>query len=940
MTDTFLPNARALEAKRDTASAVIGIAAQLAAELNPGRGSPRLSQTSSLEADAGLDSLGRMELLRRLESRLAVQLAEEDVFAAETIGDLLAVLGHAQAPFAAPETPRPRAAPTGEWRVPEHAQTLLEVLQWHAERHPEQAHIHLLEDGGDTVRTVRYADLWQDASNVAAVLRHQALEPGEAVALMLPTGTAFFAAFAGIWLAGGVPVPIYPPMRMAQIEEHLKRQAGILDNARAVLLITVPEARSAGRFLQGRLPRLRHVLTTDHIQAAAAGHVRMERRADDVALLQYTSGSTGNPKGVVLCHANLLANVRAMGRALQVDASDVFVSWLPLYHDMGLIGAWMGTLYFGIPLVLMSPLAFIARPHRWLWAIHRFHGTLSAGPNFAYELCAHKITDAEIEGLDLGSLRFTCNGAEPVSAATIDTFTRRFAPYGFRAEAMAPVYGLAECSVGLTFPPLGRTPRIDHIDGKALRGRSAAVPVPADHPHALRMVGCGLPLSGHEVRIVDDSGYETGERRLGRLQFRGPSATQGYFHNPEATAELLDRGWLNSGDYAYLTDGEVFIAGRAKDLIIRAGRNIYPYDLEQAIGHLDGVRAGAVAVFGSRDPARDIERLVVLAESRLREPGKRAALRRKIEQVTSDLVQVPPDDVVLAPPRSVLKTSSGKIRRSACRESYERGEVGRRRPVWSQFLRLTRAAAAPLARRAVSSAGAWLYAGYAWAVFGIMVLPVWLLVLLLPGIRAPHAVVRAGVRVLAAATFTGLHTDGSTHLPGADPCVVVANHASYLDALVLGAMLPHGFQFVAKRELARSWFLAQFLRKGGTRFVERFNRQQGAQDTATIVSAVREGRSLVFFPEGTFGRAPGLLGFRMGAFVAAAQSGLPVVPVAILGTRSILRGDQWFPRHGRIEVRILAPITVRGNDWQAALELRDRSRAAILAATGEPDLVE
>lgn len=937
MTDTSLPNARAREATPDIA-VVIDVVSQLAAELNPGRGVPRLSPTSSLEADAGLDSLGRMELLRRLESRLAARLSEEDLFAAETVGDLLAVLGHAQAP-AALELPELQSAATGGWHVPEHAQTLLEVLQWHAEQHPGQAHIHLLEDGGDSVKTVRYADLWREANNVAAILRHHALEPGQAVALMLPTGTDFFAAFAGIWLAGGVPVPIYPPLRIAQIEEHLKRQAGILDNAAAVLLITVPEARNAGRFLQSRLPRLRHVLTTGQFQAPAR-HVRMERSASDVALLQYTSGSTGNPKGVVLCHANLLANVRAMGRALQVGPSDVFVSWLPLYHDMGLIGAWMGTMYFGIPLVLMSPLAFIARPHRWLLAIHRFRGTLSAGPNFAYELCAHKIADADIEGLDLGSLRFTCNGAEPVSAATIDAFTRRFAPYGFRAEAMAPVYGLAECSVGLTFPPLGRTPRIDHIDGKALRSRSVAVPVPADHPDALHMIGCGFPLAGHEVRIVDDSAHEAGERRLGRLQFRGPSATQGYFHNPEATAALLDRGWRNSGDYAYLADGEVFIAGRAKDLIIRAGRNIYPYDLEQAIGELEGVRAGAVAVFGSRDPARDIERLVVLAETRLREPGKRAALRRQIEQVASDLVQIPPDDVVLAPPRSVLKTSSGKIRRSACREAYEQGEIGHRRPVWSQFLRLTRAAAAPLVRRAVSSAGAWLYAAYAWALFGLMVLPVWLLVLLLPGVLAPHAVVRAAVRILAAATFTPLHAQGRAHLPTDGPCVVVANHASYLDALVLGAVLPHGFQFVAKRELARNWFLAQFLRKGGTRFVERFNRQQGAQDTTTIVAAVREGRSLVFFPEGTFGRAPGILGFRMGAFVAAAQSGLPVAPVAILGTRSILRGDQWFPRPGRVEVRFLAPITARGNGWQAALELRDRSRAAILAATGEPDLVD
>ena len=321
---------------------------------------------------------------------------------------------------------------------------------------------------------------------------------------------------------------------------------------------------------------------------------------------------------------------------MEASSSDVFVSWLPLYHDMGLIGAWLGCLYFGAPLYVMSPLSFLARPESWLWAIHRYRATLSAAPNFAFELCLDKIDDADLQGLDLSSLRMVANGAEPVSVHTLRRFIDRFGRYGFREEAMAPVYGLAENAVGLAFPPLGRGPVIDRVDREALSRDGVAKPARPDDPKPLEFVACGRPLPGHEIRIVDEAGREVGERREGRLEFRGPSATSGYFRNEAKTKALFHEGWLDSGDRAYMANGDVFITGRIKDIIIRGGRHIYPQEVEEAVAEIPGVRKGGVAVFGVTDPRLGTEQLIVVAETRETDRKAREALRASAREVAAD----------------------------------------------------------------------------------------------------------------------------------------------------------------------------------------------------------------------------------------------------------------------------------------------------------------
>jgi len=926
-------------AQPDPASRMLQVVADLVAALHPQRRAP-VTLDSRLQQDLGLDSLSRAELLLRIEGAFGVTLPDQALLSADTPRELLLLLQRAGTELAAGVREVIQLA-EGPSEQPTEVRTVTDVLLWHASNHPQKLHIHLYGEG-EAVDDITYSVLKEGAERIAAGLAAYGLQPGETVATMLPTGRDYLFSFFGILMAGGVPVPLYPPARLTQIEDHLQRHVGILASSAARLLVTVREGKALAFLLRARAGSLRGVVTVADLDARAGALRRVVRMPSDLALLQYTSGSTGNPKGVALTHANLLANIRTFGPALGLGGEDVFVSWLPLYHDMGLIGAWLGSLYYGVPLALMSPLAFLARPARWLWAIHRHRGTLSAAPNFAYEMCARKVQAQDLEGLDLSSWRVAMNGSEPVSADTLEAFAQRFAGYGLRREALMPVYGLAECAVALTFPPLGRGPLIDVIDRETLMREGRAVPAPTGPGQALRLVSSGRPLPGHQVRIVDGTDREVADRVEGTLEFRGPSTTAGYFREPEQTRRLFHGDWLDSGDLAYVADGEIYITGRTKDVIIRGGRNIHPYDLEIAVGNIAGIRKGCVAVFGSKDPSNGTERLVVLAETHETDVAQRERLVREIQTAAVDLLGMPADDVVLAPPRTVMKTSSGKIRRAASRAFYERrGARARPTPMLLQFVRLTASALLPEARRTLRGIGALLYAGYAWAMLFVIAAPVWVIVAVAHRPRLARSVCHRAARLLAAATRIRIRVTGSEQLPDA-PHVLACNHASYIDAMVLAAVLPpqHPYVFVAKREFERRRVPRWFLRGLDAIFVERFDPVRGAEDTARTEQAALGGASPVFFPEGTFDRQPGLRSFQLGAFLVAARTGLPVVPVGVRGTRSILREVSWFPRLGAVGVFIGSPVPPPGRDWAAAVKLRDRVRSEIARLSGEAERID
>jgi 1-acyl-sn-glycerol-3-phosphate acyltransferase len=922
---------------------LIAVVRELVRELSPQRlkrGDVTLS--SRLDRDLGIDSLGRTELVLRIERKFRVRLSVTAVAEMESVADLLKVVEQgAPSDLKTSGVEISTFAPAALIGQPDDAKTLTEMLDWHVENHPDHLHVTVLQDENTVLGTMSYRDLQTAAKAVAQGLISRDIVPGDRISLMLPTSTDFFASFFGILYAGATPVPIYPPARMAQLEEHMRRQIVILRNAGARMLITVPEGRALAVLLRSQVDTLEGVETVATLSAERSP-VPLPPTNDPEAmgLMQYTSGSTGDPKGVMLTHWGLLENVRAMGHAMEATSADVFVSWLPLYHDMGLIGAWLGCCYFGARLYVMSPISFLVRPATWLWTMHKYRATFSGGPNFAFELSASRIPDDDLKGLDLSSLRFVVNGAEPISPATLLKFTDRFAKYGMNRGVPSPSYGLAENCVGLCFPPFGRGPKIDRIKRESLGRHAYAEPAGPDDKDALEMVACGHPIEKNEVRIVDDAGRELGERQEGVLEFRGPSMTKGYFRNEEKTRALFDNGWINSGDRAYIAEGDIYITGRVKDIIIRAGRNTYPHEIEEAISKIPGVRKGGVAAFGSADPQTGTERLIVMAETKETNAEARQKIIAAAHEIVTQSAGSAADDIVLVPPRGVPKTSSGKVRRSSAKELYESGRTDvKEYGVWLQIARLSLSSAGRSLTRLARMIGDTLYAGWWYLVTALGLVAAFIATMILPTLSMRWSAVRGIARAVLAVTGIRVNVTGAPNLPKGN-AVILFNHTSYMDAVIIAAVLPGTPAFVAKKEFESQPFAGSFMRRLGVAFVERFDASASLADADKISSMAKEGRLFVFFPEGTFTRRAGLLGFYMGAFKVAADARLPVVPGVLRGVRTLLRGDQWFPRRTGIDVVIEPALQPTGTDFSAMLSLRDAARAAMLKHAGEPDLGE
>jgi len=916
---------------------VLEVVRALAAELGAGRALRALSAQSSLERDLGLGSLERVELLLRLEAAFGRSLGEA-ALQADTPAELARAVRDAGGQAAA--TAREKAPALAAASPLLHAATTVHGALWQrAQSSPDRPHVYMREEDGAEV-TLTYGRLLGDSAAVAGGLKERGVRKGDAVALMLPTGTDFLRSFQGILIAGAVPVPIYPPVRLDRLEEYATRQSAILADAGVRVLVTVARAAAVARVLQAAVPSLRAVTTAADLMALGASWPAPEGAGPDPAFIQYTSGSTGHPKGVLLTHDNLLANIRAITAALEARPDDVGASWLPLYHDMGLIGSWLFCLHAGIPIAIQSPLAFLSRPERWLWAIHARRATLSGAPNFAYELCVRKIPESALLGLDLSSWRCALNGAEPVSPDTLERFARRFAPYGFRREALMPVYGLAENSVALCFPPVGRGPVVRRLEREPFEREGRAEPAAADDPGALRFVSVGVPVAGHEVRIVDDAGADLPDGAVGRLVFRGPSMTSGYFRQPEATdAVMLPGGWMDSGDLAFRASGEIHITGRRKDLIIKAGRNLAPQEIEEVAACVEGVRKGCVAAFGIDRPELGTESLVVVAETRAADAAERERIEAAILEGVATAVGIPPDVVCLVAPGAVPKTSSGKIRRAAARELYATGALGRppRTPALRR-LGLVAAAARHEAAAGLGRARRAAYAAWLAAATLLLVPPYWAAVAVLPGRRLAFALARAGARLLLRVAGCRLAVEGAEHLQGRRPLVLASNHTGYADVPALVALLPMDFVFVAKKEVSSWPLVGTLVRKARHVTVDRWDARQGVADAGKVARALEEGDSVLFFPEGTFTGAAGLRPFRLGAFQAAAQAGAAVVPLALQGTRATLPEKAWLPRPRTIRLWIGAPLTAEGEGWRAVVQLRDRVADAIAARCGEPRL--
>jgi 1-acyl-sn-glycerol-3-phosphate acyltransferase len=962
---------------------VLEIVRGLLEELGSQGALPLLSPASHLDRDLGLGSLERVELLARLESAFGVRLPDLAAAEANTPEDLTqAILGAPVTDAVGDNLPSAlhAAATQTLHRDAQHAgvfsaETLIDVLRYRAAHDAERAHLLITEDteGEERSLTLTFGELYAAAQRCATELARRGVPAGGRVALMLPTSRAFFVSYAGILLAGATPVPIYPPFRADRIEEYASRQSAILNNAEVCMLLTFRRAEAVAKLLKPRVRSLAAVADAEKLIDAAdkaslpapgikPAHLSggRARKASDIALLQYTSGSTGDPKGVVLTHANLLANMRAIGEAVQLGPGDVGISWLPLYHDMGLIGAWLTLLHYGVPLAVMSPLAFLTRPERWLQAFHKHRGTITAAPNFAYELCVRKIADKDIEGVDLSSWRAALNGAEPVNPETLERFAARFAKYGFRREAQLPVYGLAEASLGVTIPPLNRGPLIDSVERETFTAKGRAVPASPDDATAIAFVSSGKPIPRHEVLIVDANGEEVPERTEGFLWFRGPSATSGYYRNEAATRELFPRqaaaresgnAWVDSGDRAYRADGEIYVTGRVKDIIIKGGRNLYPHEVEELAARVEGIRKGCIVAFGVKNEATGTEKLVIAAESRERDAAKRAAIAAAVTEKVSGGLGLPPDRVEIIPPGSIPKTSSGKLRREETKQLYLAGTLSASiAPAWMQIARLAAAGAArTIGRTAISGSRRGLetlYGAYVILVFFVWIVPTWLIVQLIKNEKAAGRFTSAALKVLFALVGCRVRVVGKQYMETPGAKIYASNHTSYFDVLPLMLGLGVPYRFVAKMEVARMPFIGTFLKQMGHLRFDRTDANSRLRQAEEMEHLLRQGDSVFVFPEGTFAQEDGIRPFQLGAFKAAVVTGAPIIPVSLAGTRRFLRDGTYLPRPTTVTLTLSPPIlpkttsaapnTGESSNWHELIRLRDATREAIARHADEP----
>jgi acyl-CoA synthetase (AMP-forming)/AMP-acid ligase II len=556
--------------------------------------------------------------------------------------------------------------------------TLVELLQFRALSNPHGTAYLFLSEGETEQASVSFAQLDERARATAAVLQaHGSI--GDRAVLLYPSGLGFISAFFGCLYAGIIPVPANPP----RSSRHVGRLQALIADSESSIALTDQSTLHAlrGRNLTSELAPLLWLETDALTETLSDDWSPRPLSGANVALLQYSSGSTGTPKGVIVSHRNLLHNEEMIARAFSHSDRTIFVGWLPLFHDMGLIGNVLQPLYLGILSVLMSPMAFLQQPARWLRAISRYRATTSGAPNFAYELCVQKVTAEQSADLDLSSWDVAYNGSEPVRADTLERFVARFAPNGFRRAAFYPCYGMAETTLLATAGDKGREFRTLRVDAEALN-QDRVIPVESQNRRARVLVACGRPWHGTQLHIVDTtSGIECTEGQVGELWLSGNSVAEGYWHKPDETRETFravlgaeEGPFLRTGDLGFIHQGEVYITGRQKDLMIIRGRNHYPEDIEQsAQSSHPAVRAGSCAAFSVEQDGE--ERLVVAQEIDLayRKAVDRDDVVKQIRRAIADAHLLRAHAVVLLMPRSLPKTSSGKVQRHECKRLFLRG---------------------------------------------------------------------------------------------------------------------------------------------------------------------------------------------------------------------------------------------------------------------------
>jgi len=549
----------------------------------------------------------------------------------------------------------------------EEARTLIGALEALAEAKPDDEALVLLgREAGEQVFSL--GELWQQVRSLQTALMERGLEPGRVVVLVLPTSTELISAYFGVMLAGGIPAMLSTPShRVSDPRIFTDRVAHVVANSSPHSVICRADVAALFEGERAALLGEARLLRPDELVASGGFAEPPPVEPETIATMQYSSGTTGTPKGVLVAHGSALNNLRSMQQAFEVREGDVAVNWIPLYHDMGLFGAFLLPLLCGCKTVLIPTMDFMRDPAMWLRAIDKYRGSFAWAPNLAYALCAKRLSDEALEGLDLSTWRLALNASEPVLAPTLAAFAERMAAYGFVPESMSPAYGLAEATVLATCHPVREEPRCEVLDREVLASREVAEPTTGD---GVACVSIGATIPDCTIEIRDAEGRALPERHVGKVWLHSNALFWGYHANPELTNRVLVDGWLDTGDRGYRVGEYLFFVARDKDLIIIGGEKYVPDDIEGAINRVPGVREGCAVAFGVVNTERGTEDLAAVVETRETDEAALADLERRIRSEVTAVTGLGLAHVILTPPGGVEKSTSGKLARGPTRRRY------------------------------------------------------------------------------------------------------------------------------------------------------------------------------------------------------------------------------------------------------------------------------
>lgn len=545
------------------------------------------------------------------------------------------------------------------------------ILKTHYETRPEQTCL-VMQHAGKEDLPVSYRELLHGAAGWAALYREHNIQPGEVIILIMQHSTELIYAYFGAILHGAIPsIMPYLTEKLApdRYRADLTSLVGITQPA---AIVTFPEFEGEVRSALHKGDSVRAVILTGQDAPTAPDFSQLhglERNPEEIVLLQHSSGTTGLQKGIALSHRSVFNQLDAYSRELKLTPEDIIVSWLPLYHDMGLIACYLMPLLYGVKLVLMSPFDWVRAPYRLLQSVSKYRGTLSWLPNFAYVFCAEKIRERDLEEVDLSSWRAITNCSEPVRIAAHEKFAARFAPQGLNPAALMTSYAMAENTFAVTQSGMYGPVVVDRVDREGVQMDWDARPA-TDGRDALRLLSSGRPIANTRVRIFGQNGQPLPERKIGEVGIQSDCMLTGFFHRDDLTKQSFISDWYLTGDFGYVADGELFVTGRKKDLIIVGGKNIYPADLEQLAMEAEGVHAGRVVAFGVFSEESGTEEVVIVSEVNTEDPADCDRIANEVRQKVTRGSAVALRHVYLVPPKWILKTSSGKTARLANKEKY------------------------------------------------------------------------------------------------------------------------------------------------------------------------------------------------------------------------------------------------------------------------------